>query len=853
MHSNENREYFAFISYQRKDEEWAKWLAHELEHYHLPITLNGRKDLPKNLRPIFRDIDELAAGNLPKQIHYALESSKNLVVICSPNSAMSKWVNKEVEEFISMGKTDRIFPFIIDGVAMSHDINKECFPPALRNLPKQEERLGGNINEKGRDAAVVKIIAGMLELNFDTLWQRYERDKAEEERKIKEQRDRLLKIQSRFLAEKSIALASDGDAMIAQRLALEALPKDFDNPDRPYVAEAEYALRFALEQDTSILRNDATEYISSAVYSPDGDYIIGAAYCYINVWSTKDGRIASRFKVLDYSIKRMALHPNGNIVAVSSIYENVIKIWDIPSQSLKSIIGGPLGEIRSIEFSCDGDHLLAACNDHSVRAWAGEDEFFCMWFKHPVVSASFCHDNKKFTAVLDNGAVYVCDLEHEQPRAKIHCGTLKAVCARFSPDGREIAVGFDDGTIHVYDSKHHKEKRFFEGHTQSVNTLCFSHDGCRLISTSYDIARIWDLEKASAQSYIRGFDHIISSASFSPDDKYAIASSHDGTIKIIPFTQGDCMAYIELPDEVLRNQLLEYLKLDRCTNCLFLQFDTTIVFHDMNTGENVCFSEQFIHKTVHSKNHPLFATASDIECCNVRIWSTKERNCIANIRSNEFPNAMFFTPDGNLRLCWLTDGVIIIKDTESTVFPTVIHSKEVRELEFAEMTTDGLSLLIFGNGTVTRIDLTTDSEVWKCDSSISGVVSPDGKFVAVADGYDVVLIDFNTGNKVKSLKGHIREIRDIAFSPDGKTLAASALPCVNVWDVESEVLLRSYPCDRDFAMIDFSTNGDSIFVTQSKQVAVFEWKALHELVRIVHERFKDNKFSPTERRAYNLE
>ena len=80
------KEYFTFISYQGDDEKWAKWLAKELEHYHLPSTLNG-KDLPKSLRPIFRDVNELSAGNLPQQIYYALSISKNFIVVCSPRSA----------------------------------------------------------------------------------------------------------------------------------------------------------------------------------------------------------------------------------------------------------------------------------------------------------------------------------------------------------------------------------------------------------------------------------------------------------------------------------------------------------------------------------------------------------------------------------------------------------------------------------------------------------------------------------------------------------------------------------------------------------------------------------------------
>lgn len=153
----QNKEYYAFISYNSEDVEWAIWLQHELEYYHLPSSLNGRKDIPHELRPIFRDIDELSAGNLPEQIKRALENSQNLIVICSPQAASSPWVNQEIETFISLGKTDRIFPFIVEG-----NSPKDFFPSALLNLPSKEERLGGEVSKSGRDAAFVKIVAGML-------------------------------------------------------------------------------------------------------------------------------------------------------------------------------------------------------------------------------------------------------------------------------------------------------------------------------------------------------------------------------------------------------------------------------------------------------------------------------------------------------------------------------------------------------------------------------------------------------------------------------------------------------------------------------------------------------------------
>jgi len=48
-------QYYAFISYKKEDEEWAKWLQHNLEHYKLSSNLNVRRSLPKEIRPVFKD------------------------------------------------------------------------------------------------------------------------------------------------------------------------------------------------------------------------------------------------------------------------------------------------------------------------------------------------------------------------------------------------------------------------------------------------------------------------------------------------------------------------------------------------------------------------------------------------------------------------------------------------------------------------------------------------------------------------------------------------------------------------------------------------------------------------------
>lgn len=175
---NKEYTYYAFISYKREDEKWAKWLEKELESYGFPVALRRENHtLPSKIRPVFRDQSELSGGNLKQEIEKALQESRYLIVVCSPQAAKSPWVSKEVQFFIDHEQESSIIPFIIGGAPNSSNPAEECFPEGLRQLSNDREILGININEMGREAAVIKVIAYMFNLRFDTLWQRHERAK----------------------------------------------------------------------------------------------------------------------------------------------------------------------------------------------------------------------------------------------------------------------------------------------------------------------------------------------------------------------------------------------------------------------------------------------------------------------------------------------------------------------------------------------------------------------------------------------------------------------------------------------------------------------------------------------------
>ena len=182
VNKNKRFKYFAFISYNSKDTEWGKKVQKKLEHYRMPATLcseHGWERTP--IKPIFFAPTDIQPGGLTEELQERLQSSKNLIVICSPNSAKSEWVCKEIEFFHQLGRTKQIHFFIVDGIPHSGNEDTECFNPIVDTIGLPEI-LGANINEKiyrwpwmNKERAYVQLISKLLGVEFDAIWQRHKR------------------------------------------------------------------------------------------------------------------------------------------------------------------------------------------------------------------------------------------------------------------------------------------------------------------------------------------------------------------------------------------------------------------------------------------------------------------------------------------------------------------------------------------------------------------------------------------------------------------------------------------------------------------------------------------------------
>ena len=184
-------QYYAFVSYRSSDEKWAKWVQQQIEAYKLPAVLQKKNpQAPKTrIRPLFRYHTDIQPNELKEELRSKLEQSQYLLVICSPRSAQSQWVGQEIENFVLMGRRDRIIPIIVDGRPYSGDPATECFHPVIHkyfphsdNIEEDHEILGVNLNEEGsgskrmkRQRAIMQVVSRMLDVNYDQLWNRRRR------------------------------------------------------------------------------------------------------------------------------------------------------------------------------------------------------------------------------------------------------------------------------------------------------------------------------------------------------------------------------------------------------------------------------------------------------------------------------------------------------------------------------------------------------------------------------------------------------------------------------------------------------------------------------------------------------
>ena len=386
--------YNAFISYRHHPEDIrvATQIHRLLEHYRIPKTL---KKQGKEIQRLFRDKEELPiTSNLSDDINRALANSDYLIVICSVHTRESTWVQREIETFLKTHDRNRVLTVLVNGepydtipeILLREEVtdpdNGETicreFEPLscdwrmpLRQAKREElPRLAATLMGCGYDelrrrerqyrtrrlvAGCSAALAAMACITgyviYNSMLIQNANDRLEQANtnlnianislenanaEILANYHEALINQSQYLASSSEKLLEEGDRMTAIALALEALPGY--GGERPYVAEAEYALGEAVgayESGTSLVAAGSfscDELIKDFMVTEDGStiYILDSRNI-ITVWNTYTFEKLATVAIHD-DVEQMMITGAGDLLVRS--YSNLLACYDREGKQL---------------------------------------------------------------------------------------------------------------------------------------------------------------------------------------------------------------------------------------------------------------------------------------------------------------------------------------------------------------------------------------------------------------------------------------------------------------------------------------------------------------------------------------
>jgi WD40 repeat protein/serine/threonine protein kinase/tetratricopeptide (TPR) repeat protein len=499
---------------------------------------------------------------------------------------------------------------------------------------------------------------------------------------------------------------------------------------------------------------------------------------------------------------------------------------------------GHTGQVRSACFSPDGKRVASGSWDGTARVWdlSTGKEVLAFKGRRSIFCVCFSPDGKRLAAGGSQGGTPFPPALGASTvgfmAAPLGQGPLLTASALFP--GRLFPPAKN---LWVWDLATKKE--VFSAHCNTAaRRVSFSPDGRRLVTCDNDrvlSVKVWDL--ATGKTILTpGGQLLAADVCFSPDGRWGATGDWGGTLKIWDAETGQESFTLRAAENVRVGP-----------EAFTFPGGTTSI-------DSVCFSPDG-RRLAASYGVRYGVGGSGM----VRVWDLDSRREALTLRGHSKEiDCICFSPDGRRLVSGGKDGSVKVWDLASgeDVLTFQDHQAEVTSVSVSP---DGRRLASSSDDRTVKVrDLTENPEAF----SLGGVraarcvcFSPDGRRLAASGGDSLTagaiepsldgetlfrgnavhVWDLATGRELITLRGHVKTVNSICFSPDGRRLASGGLDrTVKVWDLAQRREILSFEAHRDGVMsVCFSPDGKLLATGGKDPPPIWKLPAIIEEVNIV--------------------
>jgi len=447
--------------------------------------------------------------------------------------------------------------------------------------------------------------------------------------------------------------------------------------------------------------------------------------------------------------------------------------------------------INSVVYSNDGQRILSASEDGTIKEWNRETGECIQTFEG-------------------------------------HAKDVSA--ATYSTDNHRVLSSSYDKTIKEWDRVSGECIRTFAGHSLPVSSAVYSSGGQRVLSASWDkTIKEWDRNTGECLRTYKDHSADIANAKYNKNETKILSYSDDTTVKEWDRESGTCIYTYKITAGYVR--IKHFNSFSNDGRCVLLTHADNVI-REWDIEKCTCLQSYVgysydVSVAIYSGDEQRVLSLGDSNI--IKEWNRATGDCLYT--------SMLLTP--NDQVMHITDSENGKKVLFGTEFGDIIeYDKEAEQrlrsyghrftsLYYIDYSLDKRHVRIHFNDGAYGV---WDSEIGTCRSigmspyNYLKAYSSDDQHVLSTYGNNIIQWDTDTHERIRIYEGHSAYIYCVTYSNDGqRVLSASSDMTIKEWDSATGECLRTFDGHFDFVHTAIYSKDDTRILSASSDRTIKEW------------------------------